>query len=235
MSDMGKISYYLRKNPLPTIEGNRYMARIDQNKTLRQEDIIRLMLGKNTTVTRQDIIVVLDLLKETVKEQILLGNPVITELFKARLGIRGVFESATDEFDGNRHRAALNFCATGEFRKDLLHSAVFEKTHRLFRKPVIEQLYDYETRSVSTEFAGGSVIELIGNWLKPDRGDPRVYLRLEGTEELIPVAKILGVSAQRVMCRLPEGLEAGSYRILIVSGEGDEETRTPYQEPITLS
>ena len=235
MNDMGKISYYLRKNPLPTMEGTQYMARIDQNKTLRQNDIIRLMLGKNTTVTRQDIIVVLDLLKETVKEQILMGNPVIMELFKARLGIKGVFDSTTDEFDQARHQPCLNFSATGEFRKDLLNSAVFEKTRRLFRKPVIEQLYNYETRAMGTEFAAGSVIGLIGSWLRPEKGDPRVFLRLEGEDDLIPVEKIMGVTDQRVMCRLPAGLDAGSYRILIISGEGDEELKSPYGEVITLT
>ncbi|MBN2627563.1 MAG: hypothetical protein JXA95_12925 [Spirochaetales bacterium] len=236
MSDMGKINYYLAKNTLPTMEGESYVARIDQNKTLRQDDIVRLMVGKNTTVTRQDVLVVLDLLKETVKEQVLLGNPVIMELFRAKMGLRGIFDSTLDEFDSKRHTPSLNFSATKEFRNDLIHSASFEKMTRLSKRPEIQHIFSFASRAFETEFSVGSVIQLHGSWLKPAEGLPEIFLRREGAakDDLIPVDTILTVSDQKVMCRLPDGAEAGTYHILISDDGSNDEGKTRYKNPITL-
>ncbi|MDC7223597.1 MAG: DNA-binding domain-containing protein, partial [Spirochaetales bacterium] len=64
---MQKINYYLRENPLSNSEENLFTAQVKNAITLDQEGLIDAMLGKNTTVTRQDILVVLDLFEETVK------------------------------------------------------------------------------------------------------------------------------------------------------------------------
>jgi len=102
---MRKINYYLRENHLSTSEESRFMACVKKKETLKQDDLIELMVGKNTTVTRQDVLVVLNLLKETITDQILSGFSIITDFFKARISIRGGFRSGSDEFDGLRHKA----------------------------------------------------------------------------------------------------------------------------------
>ncbi|MDC7218450.1 MAG: DUF3622 domain-containing protein, partial [Spirochaetales bacterium] len=60
---MNKINYYLRKNPLTTSEENKFMANISQKDTQWQEGVIEHMMKRNTTISKQDIVIVLDLMK----------------------------------------------------------------------------------------------------------------------------------------------------------------------------
>ena len=233
-TERGKISYYLRENPFSSTEENRYVARADRTMTLYQKDIIDLMMDKSTTISRQEIVFVLDLLKEIVKKQVLNGYPVIMDMFKASIGIKGGFRSAADEFDGRRHRVALNLNATGEFRKDLAHEARVEKIRQKKDRAVVDQIFDYATRSWGTAFPAGGLIELQGANLKPGGDDPKVYLRREGTEDLIPVEAIHKASDRKILCSLPSELEAGDYGILAVLGEEDEGGRVKYKKTVTI-
>ncbi|MDC7221833.1 MAG: hypothetical protein PQJ59_18015, partial [Spirochaetales bacterium] len=46
---MNKINYYLRKNPLTTLEENKFMANISQKDTQWQEGVIEHMMKRNNT------------------------------------------------------------------------------------------------------------------------------------------------------------------------------------------
>ncbi len=50
--------------------GANYLARVHRYKTVGQEEFITLMTERNTTVTRQDVLVVLDLMEETLKKRV---------------------------------------------------------------------------------------------------------------------------------------------------------------------
>lgn len=232
---MSNMNYYLRKNPLSTSDENRYMACVSKKDTLRQSQVVEHMLKRNTTVSRQDIIVVLDLLKETVIDLVTDGFPVIMDLFKARAGIKGGFTSLEDEFDKNRHRVSLNLNAAPSFKKELTEKAAFEKASRMMKKPELGQVYDYRTRSVSTELNAGSLISLTGRQLLPEEGDPRVFLRAEGAEDLIEITDLHDVTERRILCSLPEDLAAGTYILKVVTGEGDEEVNVVYGESLSIS
>jgi hypothetical protein len=232
---MKKINYYLRKNQLSTSEENRYMACIKNKETLYQEDLINVMLGKNTTVTRQDIIVVLDLMKESLKEQILSGYSINTELFKTNLSINGGFSSMADEFDPNLHQVCVNMNASSEFKRELAFNASVERVLPSIKAPLIEQIYDFNSKSFTSDLSAGCLIELRGAYLKSDLQDSQVYFLLDGSEEMIPAAKIHKVTDRSILCSLPEDLAAGSYWVIAVMGEGDDVSRGKYHSPVTIS
>ena len=232
---MKKISYYLSENPLTTSEENPYMARVKTKDTLNQDDLIRAMLKKNTTVTRQDIIVVLDLLRESVKEQILDGFNLVTDLFKTRVSIKGGFQSTADEFDKNRHRVCVNLTASSDFQSDLAYSAQVEATDPNAQSPIVRQIWDYRTKAFATEFTGGQLVMIRGAHFMEDEVETGVYLQPEGTEERITVPLLHNVTGRSLLCNFPEGLAAGRYWVYVIRGEGDKAPRGWYKTLIDIS
>ncbi|MDC7220476.1 MAG: DNA-binding domain-containing protein [Spirochaetales bacterium] len=231
---MSKICYYLTENHLNTSEENQFMARLWKKDTKRQDDVIQHMMGKNTTITEHDILLVLNLMKESVMELVLDGYPVIMDLFKVKAGIRGGFSTNVDEYDKSRHQVVANVSASADFRKTLATEASVEKMSNLSKKPTIGTIYNYETGIFGTSFSAGDLIGLKGDYLKPEEGSPKIYLRQEGSEELIRVSRINGVTEKSIMCRLPEDLEKGNYTIKVVTGEADEEVNSKYGKLINI-
>jgi len=233
--NMSRINYYLRKNPLATSEENQFMACMGKKDTLRQPEVVKHMMIRNTTVSRQDILIVLDLLKETITELVKDGFPVIMDLFKVRAGIRGGFSSLGDEFDENRHKLVLNLNASSTFKKEITDNGSVEKTSHLYKKPEIGNLFDYGSRSYSTQLRPGSLVVLEGRNMKPQVGDPQILLRLEGMETWIAITKIHDVVDQKILFSLPEDLESGRYTIKLVKKQVDETVSTLFDKALHIT
>ena len=95
------------------------MAAVRRKEVKRQDQIVTLMTLKNTTISREEIELVLRQLKQVVTQQILAGYPVIMDLFKAQVTIKGGFTDGEDEFDGRRHYVNVSMSANSDFKKEL--------------------------------------------------------------------------------------------------------------------
>jgi hypothetical protein len=118
------IRYSLTENRLRRDNGANYVARVHRYKTIGQEEFIDLMTERNTTVTRQDVLVVLDLMEETLKNILRRGECVTTRLFKARVGIRGGFTAADSDYDPSANTVVVSMSAARPFA-----DAVVRETH----------------------------------------------------------------------------------------------------------
>ncbi|MBN2628532.1 MAG: hypothetical protein JXA95_17835 [Spirochaetales bacterium] len=152
---LGNVQYYLRENPLSTGDENKFMAAVKRKEVKRQDQIVTLMTLKNTTISREEIELVLRQLKQVVTQQILAGYPVIMDLFKAQVSIKGGFTGGEDEFDARRHFVNVSMTANGDFKKELAKNAFVEKVSDLEEKTKIFEIYDYTSRSVSNELPAG--------------------------------------------------------------------------------
>ena len=225
----------MRKNPLTSSDENLYMASVGKKDTQRQKEVIEHMMKRNTTISRQDIMIVLDLLEETVMDLVLNGFPVITNLFKARISIRGGFTSFDDEFDKGRHKMCLNLNPSKKFREEMVLKAALEKTEHRSLDTEISRIYDYNTRRFTTNFAAGCLIGVHGKNLLPEEGDPQIMLNREGSEEMVLLGPIMDVSDRMVMGHIPRDLEGGEYHVILVREEGKKKVHTPYDKTITIA
>jgi len=233
---MKTIEFYLKENHLSTSEENLYKALVHKKKPVRQEELIEIMQGKNTTVTRQDMIVVMDLFRETVMEQILSGFPVYTDLFKADVSIRGGFTSGVDVFDEARHRVCVNMNGADKFKKDLVKNAQVEHVLSVPPTPVIRQVFDYQSGSYRTDFQAGSTINIRGAFFKDENRETEVYLYPDGSAEKIPVETVHQVMGRTILCELPEDLTPGVYRISVaLLGEGNQISQSTFNKKLTIS
>ena len=232
---MKKINFYLRKNHLSTTDENKYMAQVVTKPIVGMDELVEIMMGKNTTVTRQDMIVVLDLFKETVMEQILSGYPVKTNLFKTNVSIKGGFADTGDEYDKERHTVCANMAPIMDFRKELAFRADVEQVDPSKKAPFIRQVFDYETQEFRLEFNAGALIGLRGNHFSDEEKETRVYFNLEGSPDLIPAGKIHQVKDRYILCSVPEGMAPGNYEVTVIVGEGNKPVQGSFEEALSIS
>jgi hypothetical protein len=64
MSSKNSIGFSLMENILRNGSGSRFFVRGRRFKTIDKDELVGIMATKNTTVSRQDIIAVIDLLQE---------------------------------------------------------------------------------------------------------------------------------------------------------------------------
>ena len=192
-------------------------------------------LGKNTTVTRQDMIVVLDLLKETVLEQILSGFPVKTDLFKANVSIRGGFKNGYDEYDRTRHNVCVNMNSTMDFRKELAFRASVAQVLPPAAVPIVRQIFDYGKDGFTTELTSGAMIAVKGARFFDEALETAVYLTPEDGGDPLPMGKVNQVKDRTIICHLPEDLAAGRYWITVALGEGRDCRLGSFKQLLTIT
>jgi hypothetical protein len=215
------IRYSLKANKLPSV-GAPFVAQVHGYKTVRTEQLVARMANMNTTVSRQDIVVVLDLLKEAMLAEILDGNRVITDLFAMKVSITGGFESKTDEFQRGVHTIKVNTSPTREFRNKVAERARTEKVRGTRKAPEPDSVYDFTSHTTNRTLSPGGTVELKGANLNGTGTDPRegLYLKREGADGETKVQSIHRLTANTVLFNLPAELESGNYTLLVRSGHG---------------
>jgi hypothetical protein len=211
------IRYSLKENKLPVPNAPAYVAQVHGYKTITQEQLINVMANANTTVSRQDIIVVLDLLESAVKEQLLNGNRIVTNLFKARVSIKGGFESAEEDFDRANNKVQVSLSSARSLQKYVDHEAATEKVRGKVRLPEVDRVYDFTTNAVNSTLSAGRMAELKGCNLYLNGTDPElgIYFTGEETGEEVKVDVINRQTSGTVLFTVPEGLPAGNYKVTV--------------------
>ena len=231
---IGSIQYYLKENPFCTDDSNRYAATVKRKEVLRQDQIVTLMTRKNTTISREEIMLVLSQYKQVVIQQLQAGYPVITDLFQAQVTIRGGFVDGNDEFDTRRHYVNMSLSPNNNLRKELNRTTTVRKISDREKKVRIFHLYDYATRSVRNEFPPGGLVNLKGFGFLSDEGDPQIFLCPPGSDRRIPVSRIYSSTARNILFGLPDGLEPGNYRIKLLVIKGLTRKEVEYKETVTI-
>ncbi len=231
---IGSIQYYLKENPFSTDDSNRYAATVKRKEVMRQDQIVTLMTRKNTTISREEIMLVLSQYRQGVIQQLQAGYPVITDLFQAQVTIRGGFTDGSDEFDSRRHYVNMSLSPNNNLRKELNRTTTLQKISDKEKKVRIFHLYDYATRSVRNEFPLGGLVNLKGNGFLSDEGDPVICLCSLGSDRSFPVSRIYSSSSRNILFGLPDGLEPGGYRLKLVIVNGLTRKEVEYKETVTI-
>ncbi|WP_299583392.1 DNA-binding domain-containing protein [uncultured Sunxiuqinia sp.] len=164
------LNYALFENHLTSDPGD-YMAVTTNGTSLNQDDLVKLMLVRGSTLTETDILAVLKMEREVVCEQAAMGNHITTPLFNIGLSIKGVFHGLDDSYDPGRHMVRLNLAPGLELRQTA-SSISPQKVKAEKVRPVIEQFVDVSLNSVNEQVSSGGLARLRGSYLKYDPADP---------------------------------------------------------------
>ena len=147
------LEYSLHENPL-TDRKDDYAAQTHSKTVYTREQFIDLMLQRGTLVTKTDIVAVLNNIEETVTYVIKNGGTLNLPLMNIGFSISGVFESALDTFDPNRHKLHVNV-SKGTLLRDAEKEVNLTKVNMPSPQPQILEVKDSVSGKVDEILTAG--------------------------------------------------------------------------------
>jgi hypothetical protein len=206
------IKFSLIPNHL-TDDPSDYMAVVQDQQTRTMEDIIDEMADRGSTVTKADILSVMEDYQSVLAKFLSNGDRINTPLFKTSASISGVFEDQTDGFDRSRHYVRLNVnpgSRIGEIAEDL----PVEKVSVTKVQPVLELFKDFSTATQNDTITPGSSGEVRGSHLKLDTTDSDqgiFFIASDGTETKVDM--VMRNMPANLIFMIPDSLASGEYEI----------------------
>jgi hypothetical protein len=238
MADTVKtIGYSLYENFMRNEEdGLSYYAKVKSRGFVTRNDIIDMIVERNTTVTRQEIASVLEHLEEVVKSNLKMGFTVQTGLFTVSVGIRGSFDALDDEFDPLRHKAVINVRTSPSLKKLAATGLTLEKGKPTLPNPSVIKLFDYKTRTTNLRLTPGSVASVSGSKLRIDTEDENqgIFFINEENPEGIKVEDIVFSTDGKLVFNVPENMENGEYMVTVKCGFGEDLRTSTMKSSVTV-
>jgi hypothetical protein len=206
------ITYSLIPNHL-TDAPNDYMAVVEGQRTRNIDDVIDAIVDRGSTVTRADILSVMEGYQAVVNTFLDDGDRVQTPIFRTSTSIKGVFVDQTDTFDRSRHYIRLNI-TPGERIGSIAEGLTVEKVAATQTRPVLELYKDFSTDTLNETITPGSSGELRGSHLKVDPEDTEqgiFFIAADGTET--KATMMMRNMPANLIFMIPDGLASGEYNI----------------------
>jgi hypothetical protein len=205
--------------------------------SLDQEAVITRILAKGTSLTRTDVLAVLNALNEVVADGAGQGYTFNLPLLNTSFSISGVFESPLDTFDGNRHKLNLNL-TKGVVLREAEKRVKPVKTNTSTPLPQIQEVKDSVSGSVNELLTAGGVVEVRGYNLKIEGGNPACGLWFVAGGAEIKAGTVIENKPSRIIAMIP-AMAAGTYQIKVVTQfTGGKLLKTPkvfvYPKDLTL-
>ncbi len=209
------ISYVLSENNL-TDEPNSYVARVQPTGTAELDNVIARMIERGSTVTKADILSVLEEYYSAIESMVLEGVNVNTPLANYGASIKGIFNGATDSYDPSRHQVAGTVSPGKRYRKTIRERG--QTTKREARKPTPNPVVYVDVNSGERDslLTPGGMGQIVGHRLKLDPADPAQGIFLiaaNGIEARIPT--VGKNTPSELMFLIPPVLPAGEYTLQV--------------------
>lgn len=207
------ISYVLRENRM-TEDPNDYMATVISNQSVELDEVINRMTKRGSTVTRADILSVLEDFESAVESIIQDGFNVITPFANFRVGIRGVFNGSTDSFDNSRHQILPLINAGKKLKTFCQQNLSPVKSEASIKNPILLEFFDHNTGERNSVLTRGSIGGIIGHRLKFDIEDPQQGIFLISEDGMETRITVVGMNKpSQLMFSLPASLPIGNYTL----------------------
>jgi len=185
------VHYSLYRNHLKTGE-EEYAARTMSLGTIGLEEIAEAIVSLGTTVTKTDVLAVLEGMCQVSEAKLVEGFRVqlggVAELFTR---IKGIFTGPNDGFDPSRHKIDVGANPGTRVRRAIETLAVVEKDETILPKPSPMSYTDFETGETGGEVSSNYLGTIEGLRLKvnEDNPDEGVYFINTSTSAETKVAK----------------------------------------------
>lgn len=207
------LKFALFENHL-TSDPNDYMAVVQDVPAKTQDDVINLMIGRGSTVTKAEALSVFEEYGNAIEQLIKEGCSINTPLFNLSPSVKGTFTGPDDTFNSARHTVKLNI--TPGIRLRVMSQQVsVERVKGVSPGPIPDSLDDLGTGTSNEQLTPGNIAQLRGSLLKFDPEDPAQGIFLianDGSE--FKVATIARNKPAQIDFLVP-ALKSGEYRLEI--------------------
>jgi len=209
------LKYLLTENLL-TGGADDFMAKTQTSGSHDKEAIITDMLRRGSLLTRTDILAVLNCFEESIINIIHDGGTVNTPLFNTSISITGVFDGATDTFNGKHHKVSVNL-RKGKLIRDAEARIIPEKSEAKVHRLQILEVKDTVSGKVNERLTPGGILELWGNNIKIAGENPNCglyFVPISG--EAVKAQVIAQNNPLSIMVQIPT-LSIGTYTIRLAT------------------
>ena len=204
------VKYALRENLL-TADPDDCMGQVVDAQTYTQEDVVKEMVKRGTSLTEADIAAYQKLEQEVCKDIVASGGHLNTPLISTSFSITGVFTNMADTFDKSRHAIKLNVNA-GSVLKEAAALAKAQKVEAPSTDPYITSVTDKVTGDSGTVRAG-SLMELTGSRLKFEASDAEQGVFALTASGAVRCEPVIENKPAWLMVMLPAGVEPGEFTV----------------------
>ncbi|GAA5483402.1 DNA-binding domain-containing protein [Haloferula sargassicola] len=209
------IKYSLIENVL-TPDPNDYYAQIQITGRAGGEDLVDRMLSMGSTVTKADLLAVMNLLDEAalalLKEGYRVDLAGIVDLYPR---LQGVFVGPGDGYDASRHSLSVTATASQGFIARVRADASVQKEETVTPMPVPLQFLDAASGDANGALTPSNIGTLAGSRLKfdPGKADEGVYFIASGGGETKVTVVSINKPGQLVF--LTPALASGDYSLQV--------------------
>lgn len=208
------IHYSVHPNNLPGRKG--YRAIIHFVGSLDEDAIIEQMLRQGSTVTRADILAVLDNYYRAIITLVLAGFKVRTRIALFGASIQGIFTSLADSFDPARHRLEPQISAGPDLRHTVHREGRTVKEETITPEPRPMSYTDINSGSCDDLITPGGMAQVDGHRLKFNPADPEQGLFFIAADETKTRVEVVGKNQPGQLTFLvPAQLGPGVYTLLV--------------------
>lgn len=206
------IKYSLTPNHL-TSDPEDHMAVVQDQAARTIDDIIDEIADRGSTVTKADILSVVEEYQSVIAKFLENGDRINTPLFRTSASISGVFDDKTDDFDRSRHYVRLNV-NPGPRIGEIAENLPVERVAANRIEPVLEIFKDFVSDMQNDTVTPGGAAELLGSHLKVDLSDASqgvFFIASDGTETKADI--IMRNKPANLIFMVPDTLTSGEYEI----------------------
>lgn len=218
------IHYTLYKNKMRE-ESVVYAARVQPIRSVDIDGVIDRMMQHGSTITRADVLGVLENYHVAITQLLLEGNSIVTPAVNYSLSIRGVFDDLADGYDSSRHTVRATTSPGKRLRAAIANNATVKKQETLRLAPNPIDYVDYNSNERNSTLTPGGMGQLTGHRLKFEPGVPEQGIFLIDSSGAETQVDVVGQNYPSTLVFLvPSFLASDSYQLMVrasFNGNGD--------------
>ncbi len=215
------IQYSLRDNRLTADPADRY-ALVEPTRTAGLDEIADEIAGSGTTVTRVDVVSVLESLQGVIVKFLLQGANVTLPFTNYSASIQGVFDGDEAPFDPARHTVLPRVQPGAALRAAFRRPVAVERVRATRPGPAVLYLTDVNTGARDATLTPGGALDVVGSRLAFDAGDADqgvfFVAEADGAETQ---AQVVPVNKPSQLIVIVPALAAGAYRVEVRAAFGE--------------
>lgn len=204
-----------------------FIGKLHHSAVVDNDILIKEMVTRNSTVTKQEAAAVISLYEELIREYLHKGNIVSTNIFQANLSMRGQFEHFDDKIDYKKHKADVVIKPAKGLNKELQKGLRFHKSREPGTRYGINHVIDHFSGSSSHTITSGGTIDIKGTALKVYGYDAEYELTLKrkdsSSDKSVFPLRIINITPAKITAVVPMNIPAGDYGLRYTAKYGSVE------------
>ncbi len=193
-----------------------------------------VLCERGSTITKTDTIALIQMIGETIQSLLAQSYSVSLPFATFSSGIKGIFDSPTDQYDPERHQVRPRVMAGAKLKHFFTYGVEVEKHLLDQTRPILFQYEDVESGTANTILTPNGIGRIYGKNMTMDTEQPdQGIFFVDQDGQKIRVQKIAESRPSFCAFVVPQECVPGTYTIKFVNLHGEELREGVFNKPLT--